>query len=119
MTGILTAFLVFLILGVVIGLLLAVASKVFHVERDERIDKIIEALPGANCGGCGYAGCSALAESVVKGEAKCNACTVGGDEVAKKVAAVMGVEAESAERNSLVYRTIPPTTPTPWILSAS
>lgn len=98
MTGILTAFLVFLILGVVIGLLLAVASKVFHVERDERIDKIIEALPGANCGGCGYAGCSALAESVVKGEAKCNACTVGGNEVAKKVAAVMGVEAESAER---------------------
>ena len=95
---ILTAFLVFLVLGVVIGVLLAVASKVFRVERDERIDRIIEVLPGANCGGCGYAGCSALAESIVKGEAKCSACTVGGNEVAGKVAAIMGVAAEDTVR---------------------
>ena len=94
MTGIITAVAVFLGLGALMGVLLAIASKVFRVERDERIDRIIECLPGANCGGCGYAGCSGLAEAIVAGEAKTNACTVGGSEVAGKVAEVMGQKAE-------------------------
>ena len=94
MTGIITAVAVFLGLGALMGVLLAIASKIFRVERDERIDKIIECLPGANCGGCGYAGCSGLAEAIVAGEAKTNACTVGGSEVAEKVAEIMGQKAE-------------------------
>ena len=98
MKEILIALAVFVVLGGAIGILLAVSSKVFHVEHDERIDKICECLPGANCGGCGYAGCAALAESIVKGEAKTNACTVGGNEVAVKVAEVMGQRAEEAVR---------------------
>lgn len=98
MSGIITAFTVFLALGAAIGILLAIASRAFRVERDERIDRIIEVLPGANCGGCGFAGCSALAENIVKGEAKCNSCTVGGNEVAVKVSKIMGVAAESAVR---------------------
>lgn len=98
MNGIITAVLIFLALGAGIGILLAIASKVFSVKTDERIEAICDALPGANCGGCGYAGCSALAESIVKGEAKTNACTVGGDEVAASVAAIMGQKAEKANR---------------------
>ena len=50
---ILTAVLIFLVLGAAIGLLLALASKVFHVEHEEKFEKIKECLPGANCGGCG------------------------------------------------------------------
>lgn len=95
---ILTAFGVFVLLGAFIGLMLAFASKKFHVETDERVPQVLECLPGANCGGCGYAGCAALAEKIVNGEAKVNACTVGGDETASKISEIMGVTAEKAER---------------------
>ncbi len=89
---------VFLVLGAVIGLLLSVASKVFHVKTDERVGRISECLPGANCGGCGYAGCADLADNIVKGNAKVTACTVGGEAVAEKIAAIMGVKADSTSR---------------------
>ena len=85
---------IFASLGLVSGILLAVASKLFAVKTDERIPMITDALPGANCGGCGFSGCGALAESIVKGEAKCNACSVGGDAVAAKIAGIMGTDAE-------------------------
>ncbi|MBW1975920.1 MAG: RnfABCDGE type electron transport complex subunit B [Deltaproteobacteria bacterium] len=79
-------------LGLVAGLGLAVASKVFYVYTDPRIDEVLDALPGANCGGCGYAGCSGAAEAIVKGEAPPNVCVAGGDEVAKKIADILGIE---------------------------
>ena len=63
-----TAVLLIGILGLLLGLFLGFASKVFHVETDEREEKIIEALPGNNCGGCGYPGCLGLAAAIVKGE---------------------------------------------------
>lgn len=85
--------LIFIVLGAVMGALLAVASRVFAIRKDERAEQINECLPGANCGGCGYTGCSALAEAIAKGEAKVNQCTVGGAETAEKIAAIMGVEA--------------------------
>jgi len=85
--------LIFIGLGALMGLLLAVATKVFSVKTDERVEAITECLPGANCGGCGYTGCSGYAEAVAKGEAPVNSCTVGGAEAAKKIAAVMGVDA--------------------------
>lgn len=93
---ILTPALVFVLLGVLMGVLLAVATKVFSVKTDERAEAIKNILPGANCGGCGFAGCSALAEAIAKGDAKVSACTVGGGEVAAKVAEIMGVEAQAA-----------------------
>ncbi len=96
--NILYALLWFVLLGGLLGLALAFASKLFEVKVDERIPKIQEKLPGANCGGCGYAGCSALAEAIVKGEAKPSACVVGGSDVAKDIAAIMGVEAEAPIR---------------------
>ncbi len=89
---------IFAVLGLVFGILLAVASKIFEVKVDERVPKIIECLPGANCGGCGYAGCSALAEAIVKGEAKPSACSVGGNETAQKIGVIMGVQVEETCR---------------------
>ena len=83
----------FALLGGVLGLLLAVASRLFAVKVDERVPKIVECLPGANCGGCGYTGCSAYAEAVVKGEAGVSCCTVGGGETAAAISGIMGVEA--------------------------
>ena len=62
--------------GLLFGALLSVASFVFKVEKDERAERILGVLPGANCGACGYAGCSAYAEAVVGG-APVNCCSVG------------------------------------------
>ena len=79
--------------GLVFGLLLAFASHVFAVEVDERTENILEVLPGANCGSCGYAGCSAFADAVTNGGAPVNGCTVGKAPVAEKIAEIMGTEA--------------------------
>ncbi|MCI8388533.1 MAG: RnfABCDGE type electron transport complex subunit B [Clostridiales bacterium] len=98
LTNILFALMWFAILGGALGLALAFASKVFAVKVDERIPEIQDKLPGANCGGCGYAGCAALAEAIVKGEAKPSACVVGGETVADSVAEIMGVKAEKPVR---------------------
>lgn len=80
------------VLGMILGALLAVASKKLNVEVDKNIAAITEVLPGANCGACGFPGCSGLAEAIVKGEAQVDACIPGKDAVAKKVAELMGVE---------------------------
>ncbi|NLE13803.1 MAG: Fe-S cluster domain-containing protein [Clostridiales bacterium] len=98
MKNILWALLSFVLLGGVFGGLLALASRLFAIKRDPRIDEVTDVLPGANCGGCGYAGCGAYAEAVVEGRAKANICTAGGDSVAKAVAEVMGVSAEKMVR---------------------
>jgi len=91
-------------LGLVFGLVLAGASKVFYVETDPRLDKLNECLPGANCGGCGYAGCGAYAEAVLKGEAPIGACASGGNECAQAMAAIMGVKAEAVTRKVALVR---------------
>ena len=98
MNNVIFAVVVLGVMGAVFGALLAFASKVFHVEQDPRIDEILAVLPGANCGGCGYAGCSNCASEIVAGHAKVGACPVGGAAVAAKVAAIMGVEAGSVDR---------------------
>ncbi len=86
-------------LAIFFGLVLAFASKKFAVEVDPRVTDIRNVLPGANCGGCGYAGCDALADAIVKGDAAITACPVGGSELAAKIAALMGVEADSMEKH--------------------
>lgn len=92
MTGIILAAAIVGGTGLFIGLFLGFAGKKFAVEVDEREEAILEALPGNNCGGCGYAGCSGLAAAIVKGEAECGGCPVGGAPVAAKVAKIMGQE---------------------------
>lgn len=85
-------------LGLVFGILLGIAAKIFKVEKDERIEKIAEILPGANCGGCGFAGCSGYAEAIVNNGASVSLCSAGGSKVAEEIAAVMGVTAEAKEK---------------------
>ena len=81
------------ILGILLAVLLSVVAKKFKVEEDPRIDQIEAELPGANCGGCGFAGCHAFADSAVKaGNLDKNYCPVGGAPVMEKVAAILGVE---------------------------
>ncbi len=87
-------------MGLIFGALLAVAAKIFAVDKDERIPLITEALPGANCGGCGFAGCSAYASAVAEGKAAVNCCPVGGSAAAEKIAAIMGVDAGESVRTT-------------------
>ena len=80
-------------LGLLFGAGLAVASKIFAVQKDSRVEQIEEILPGANCGACGAPGCSGYAEGVVEGKYGVSGCPVGGADVAQKIAAIMGLEA--------------------------
>ena len=91
-------------LGLVFGLVLSAASKVFYVETDPRLEKLNECLPGANCGGCGYAGCAAYAEAVLNGEAPIGKCAAGGNECAQAMAEIMGVEAGEVTRKVALVR---------------
>jgi len=97
-TGIVAAALAVGLVGIFVGLFLGVAGIKFKVETDEREEAVLAALPGNNCGGCGYAGCSGLATAIAKGEAEVNACPVGGEAVGKEIAAIMGVEAADSVR---------------------
>ncbi|PIP35531.1 MAG: electron transporter RnfB [Desulfobacterales bacterium CG23_combo_of_CG06-09_8_20_14_all_52_9] len=93
-----TEALVFMLgLGLICGSILSIASKIFYVYEDPRKTEVEGLLAGANCGGCGFAGCAAAAEAVVTGEAPPSVCIVGGAESAANVARVMGVDAGTAE----------------------
>lgn len=80
-------------LGLLFGVVLGFASKVFAVEVDPKVEAVRKALPGANCGACGYPGCDGCASAIVEGKAPANACIVGGKSVSEKVASILGVEA--------------------------
>lgn len=86
-------------LAFVLGILLGVFKQVFHVDVDPKVEEIRAALPGANCGACGYPGCDGFSAAVAKGEAPVNGCTVGATEVAAKLAKIMGQEAGASEKN--------------------
>ena len=79
--------------GLLIAILLGIASEKFKVPVDEKEVAIRAELPGNNCGGCGYAGCDGLAKAIANGEAPVNGCPVGGAAAAEKISAIMGVEA--------------------------
>ena len=98
MMNVIYAILVLGVMGGIFGLVLAIASKVFAVEQDERLEPVTEALPGANCGGCGYTGCGAYAQAIVEGTAPLGLCAAGGQESVEKIAAIMGMEAVKMER---------------------
>ena len=79
--------------GILAGVLLTVAAKVFYVKVDERIEKISESLPQANCGACGFAGCSDYASAIIQNGAATNLCRPGGASAAEKIAAILGTAA--------------------------
>lgn len=93
---IILAAVVMLALATFMTFLLGWASKTFHVEVDPRVEAIIEALPGANCGGCVYVGCNEYAEAVVAGKVEPNKCTVGGASCAAELANILGIELEES-----------------------
>lgn len=84
-------------IGIVVGVVLAAASKIFYVYVDPKILAVEAALPGANCGGCGLPGCSANAEAIVAGRTAPNSCVAAGPEVAVSIAAILGVAVEAKE----------------------
>ena len=97
-TAIIVAGLVVGCVGIILGLFLGIAGEKFKVEVDEREEAIGGVLPGNNCGGCGYAGCSGLAAAIVNGEAPVNQCRVGGAPVAAQIGEIMGVAAEEGAK---------------------
>lgn len=97
MNGIIYPVVVMGSLGLIFGVLLAFASQKFEVELDPRQLQVRAALPGANCGGCGYAGCDAYAEAIVADGAKINFCAPGGKALVEKLAVIMGLDAAAEE----------------------
>lgn len=97
-TGIIIAAVIVGGTGLLIGVFLGIAGEKFKVEVDAREEAILDVLPGNNCGGCGYAGCSGLATAIVKGEADINACPVGGNSVAAQIGSIMGKEIKNVEK---------------------
>lgn len=81
-------------LGIVFGVGLALASKFLEVKKDERVARLEEALPGLNCGACSFAGCVSYAEAIVGADAALTLCSVGGEDAAKEIADIMGVQIE-------------------------
>lgn len=93
------------LLGVVLAVVLYLVAKKFKVEEDPRIDEVEKVLPGANCGGCGHAGCRAFAQSCVEApNLENNFCPVGGNDVMQKVASVLGLEVAAKEPMVAVVR---------------
>lgn len=86
------------ILGLTMGVFLAYAAKKFEVERDPLVEKINEALPGANCGACGYPGCMGYAEAVALKGAEINLCAPGGNDVVGVLAELTGKNAAAKEK---------------------
>ncbi len=101
--NILFAFLIIATLGLLLGLGLAVAAQKFAVEKDLKAEQILEILPGANCGACGYPGCNGYAVGLSKGEAENGLCSPGGPEVSSLVAQILGVEDDGVGEKMVAY----------------
>lgn len=95
--GILYAFLVIAGLGALLGIGLAIADKKLSVQKDEKLVALEAMMPGANCGGCGFAGCNDYAAAVAEGRALPGLCAPGGKALADKMGQVMGVEVSMTE----------------------
>lgn len=84
-------------IGLFLGVGLGIASKKFQIFIDERISKVQEVLPNANCGACGFAGCSGFAKAVVEGNAQPSGCVPGGSKAAHAIADILGVTATTSD----------------------
>ena len=92
-------------IGVVAAVILYFVAQKFKVYEDPRIDDVEEELPAANCGGCGFAGCRAFAEAIVKSDHIGDLyCPVGGNETMTKIANMLGMEAEAQASKVAVVR---------------
>mgnify|MGYP002235409513 FL=1 len=90
------------IVGAVGAIILVAAAKFMAVEEDPRIEEVAGCLAGANCGGCGYAGCADYAKAVVMDGVPCDKCAPGGPKAAAAIAKIMGGEASAVEKKAVV-----------------
>ena len=100
---ILIAVLVVAGVGLIIGLVLAIASIVMAVPKDKKAEAVLELLPGANCGACGYSGCEGYAKALAHGNAKAGLCSPGGEECTHAIAELLGVEGETVKRVAVIH----------------
>ena len=104
MDGILTTVIIVAVIGIIASVMLVVAAKVMYVYEDERIGLVAACLPGANCGGCGYAGCADYAKAIVEKGADLDKCAPGGADCVKAMAKVMGVAASAGAAKKAVVK---------------
>ena len=94
---VLTALAVVVSVGLLFGILLALFIHLFGVEEDQKTQQIRAALPGINCGACGFKGCNDYAEALARGEAKPNLCIPGAEDTAKELGTILGIEVEEPQ----------------------
>ncbi len=92
------------VIGLIAGLILSVASIVFAVPVDEKQEAVRACLPGANCGACGFSGCDGYAKALAEGSAEVGLCSPGGPDVAEECAAALGVAAGTMEKKVAVIK---------------
>ncbi len=85
-------------LGLSVGVMLMAASKIFKVETNPLVEEVVEVLPGANCGACGFAGCADFADKVVNENAPIDGCPVGGFGAVKAIGGIMGQDVSESEK---------------------
>jgi len=88
--------------GLVLGIVIGIFARLFRVKSDPRVDLVIELLPGANCGGCGMAGCADFAKAVVSGQMAPSKCPVSSSEQVSAIAQALGIEAGEAFKQKAV-----------------
>ena len=92
------------VLSAILALVIGITAKTFAIETDERCEVITDMLPGANCGGCGFAGCTDFAKAIVDGRAPSTQCPVTSSDAAKRIAEFLGLVAEEKEKMVAVVR---------------
>lgn len=96
MTNIIIPVIFLSFIGIVFGIILSYASKKFFVQIDEKEKKILNNLPGVNCGACGFSGCAAYAAALIEGSVPINACIPGGAETVSLISSILGQKAEKS-----------------------
>jgi len=91
------------ILGAVASVVLIIASRYLNVETDPRIESIANALPGVNCGACGFSGCMSAAEAVAEGKAGAGVCLIGGEETVKALETILGQSSSTPEKKKIAF----------------
>ena len=91
-------------IALLIVVLILVVGKLFHVDVDEKVTKILENLAGANCGGCGCSGCAGFATKLASGNGDLSACHVTAPEKKAEIAALLGIELKEEERTVAVVK---------------
>lgn len=100
---IILAIIIVAVIGLVAGIGLSIASIVMAVPKDEKVEALTEALPGANCGACGFSGCAGYAEALAKGEAKLGLCSPGGEECVTACGEILGQTGSVEKKTALVH----------------